>query len=304
MRDFSVVTYIERVDELQHQFHHLQLGYETSGAPVSVMIAPSSPDRASFLSLCFPEETTNYGVDIEPIGVSGGVVPRDEYWDEMGMSMSQIVDMVQPKSASPFDLFGVSAIEVAEKIQTVLALKLMEDVTVGDDEFEDTFRFIEGASKFVDLLLSFDILLGFVSHSNDVYDSVSMDLSILKYLFISYDSIYISAPYSLTPQILDIDDEIVQPDSNRESSNHDSDPIDEKVSPAIRDVETIDFGIEDQLRELKIGSPLSIDERNKLIHLLRSYLDVFAWSYEDMLGLNPSIVQHHLPILPHVRPVK
>ena len=49
MGDFSDVTNIEGVDELQHQFHHLQLGDETSGAPVSMMIAPSSPDRASFL---------------------------------------------------------------------------------------------------------------------------------------------------------------------------------------------------------------------------------------------------------------
>ena len=38
--------------------------------------------------------------------------------------------------------------------------------------------------------------------------------------------------------------------------------------------------------------------------MLRSYLDVFAWSYEDMPGLDPTIVQHHLPILPHARPVK
>ncbi|RVX11222.1 hypothetical protein CK203_019783 [Vitis vinifera] len=45
-------------------------------------------------------------------------------------------------------------------------------------------------------------------------------------------------------------------------------------------------------------------ERDRLIHLLRSYLDVFAWSYEDMPGLDPSIVQHHLPTLPHARPVK
>ncbi|RVW97552.1 hypothetical protein CK203_046490 [Vitis vinifera] len=60
----------------------------------------------------------------------------------------------------------------------------------------------------------------------------------------------------------------------------------------------------DQPRELKIGLPLLTDERNKLIHLLRSYLDVFAWSYEDMLGLDSSIVQHHLPILPHVRSIK
>ena len=180
----------------------------------------------------------------------------------------------------------------------------MEDVTVGDDEFEDTFGFIERASDFVNPLFSFDILLGFISHSDDVYDSVSMDLSIFKYLPVSCDSICLSALHSPTPQILYIDDEIVQPNSDKDSFDHDSDPIDEKVSPTTRDVEIVDFGTEDQPRELKIGSPLSTYERDRLIHLLRSYLDVFVWSYEDMLGLDPSIVQHHLPILPHVRPVK
>ncbi|RVW99813.1 Retrovirus-related Pol polyprotein from transposon 17.6 [Vitis vinifera] len=104
--------------------------------------------------------------------------------------------------------------------------------------------------------------------------------------------------------MLDIDDEILQPNSDRDSSDNDSNPIDERVSPATGDVKTIDFGIEDQPRELKIGLPLSTDETDRLIHLLRSYLDVFAWSYEDMSDLDPSIVQHHLPILPHVRPVK
>ena len=49
---------------------------------------------------------------------------------------------------------------------------------------------------------------------------------------------------------------------------------------------------------------LSTDERDSLIQLLRSYLDGFAWSYEDMLGLDPSIVQHRLPLLPHARLVK
>ena len=120
----------------------------------------------------------------------------------------------------------------------------------------------------------------------------------------SYDSTSISAPHSPTSQIFDINDEVAWPDSDRDSSDHDSDPVDERVSPDTRDVETVDFGTKDQPRELKIGSPLSTEERDRLIHLLRSYLDVFAWSYEDMPGLDPSIVQHHLPILPHVRPVK
>ncbi|RVW14465.1 Retrovirus-related Pol polyprotein from transposon 17.6 [Vitis vinifera] len=56
------------------------------------------------------------------------------------------------------------------------------------------------------------------------------------------------------------------------------------------DTEIVDFGTTDQPRELRIGSDLSTDERYSLIQLLRSYLDVFAWSYEDMPGLDPSII--------------
>ena len=80
--------------------------------------------------------------------------------------------------------------------------------------------------------------------------------------------------------------------------------MDQRVLPAVGDIEIVEFSIADQPRELRIGSDLSTDERDNLIQLLRSYLDVFAWSYEDMLGLDPSIVQHHLPLLPHARPVK
>ena len=49
---------------------------------------------------------------------------------------------------------------------------------------------------------------------------------------------------------------------------------------------------------------LSTDERDNLVQLLRSYLDVCAWSYEDMSDLDPSIIQHRLPLLPHARLVK
>ena len=94
------------------------------------------------------------------------------------MSMSQIIEMIQPESTSPFDLFGVFAIEVVEEIQTVLTLELMEDVIVGDDEFEDTFGFIKGVFDFVDPPLLFDILLGFISCSDDVYDFISMDFRV------------------------------------------------------------------------------------------------------------------------------
>ncbi|RVW53223.1 hypothetical protein CK203_115593 [Vitis vinifera] len=88
------------------------------------------------------------------------------------------------------------------------------------------------------------------------------------------------------------------------SSTSDSDPIDQRVSLVTEDTEVVDFDTADQSRELRIGLDLSTDERDNLIQLLRLYLDVFAWSYEDMPGLDSSIVHHRLPLLPHARSVK
>ena len=84
-------------------------------------------------------------------------------------------------------------------------------------------------------------------------------------MLVSYD-IDISAPSSLTSQIFDIDDEIAQHDSDDDSSSvSDSDPMDQRVSPTVGDTEIVDFDIVDQLRELRIGSDLSVDERDNLI---------------------------------------
>ena len=158
--------------------------------------------------------------------------------------------------------------------------------------YKGTIGLAEGVSEFVDPPLSFDILSGFVTLFDYVSDDSVMDLSIYQYSSISCDDVSLLAPYAPTSHILDIDDEIAQHD------------LDEKVTSTVGDVEIVDFSITNQPRELKIGSPLSTDERDSLIHLLRSYLDVFAWSYEDMPRLDPFIVQHHLPIFPHARPVK
>ncbi|RVW33556.1 Transposon Ty3-I Gag-Pol polyprotein [Vitis vinifera] len=223
------------------------------------------------LSLCFPEEITGDGVMVDSTEMIDGVVSHDEYRDEMDMmTISQITRIVQLQPVSAFDMFGVSTIEVFEGTQTLPIPELPEDDSI---LFEGIVSPVEGASDLVDPPLSFDVLSGFVSRSDDVSVASFMDL-------------------------------IAWPDSDRDSSDHDSNPVDERVSPATGDVEIVDFGTEDQPRELKIGSPLSTDERDRLIHLLRSYSDVFSWSYEDMPGLDRSIVQHHLPILSHARPVK
>ena len=122
--------------------------------------------------------------------------PYDEYQDEMDMmAMSHITSIVQFQPISPFDMFGVFTIEVVEETQTILAQELLE----GDGSlFEGTVSPIEEVSNLVDPPLSFDVLLGFVSLSDNVSIASFMDLSIFEYLPVSCDSIFISAPHSPT----------------------------------------------------------------------------------------------------------
>ncbi|RVW72389.1 hypothetical protein CK203_056262 [Vitis vinifera] len=227
-------------------------------------------------------------------------------WGFEDSTVDELQRMLHQISAQAFlsigAFLGVSVIEIAEEDPTILAHELPAFVVPTIDMYEGNVGPIEGACNSVDPPLSFDILLGFVTHFDYVSNDSIMDLSIYEYLSVSCDDVLLLSPYSSISQIFDINDEIAQPNLDRDSFDYDSDPIDERVSPAIGDIETVDFGTDDQPRKLKIGLPLSIDEKDRLIHLLKSYLDVFAWSYEDMPSLDPSIVQHHLPILPHARP--
>ena len=200
----------------------------------------------------------------------------------LALSLSQIEETIQLGLASSLDLFGVFTIELAEESLTAPALESAEDLIACDDLIDSHVGIVEGASDFVDSPLSFDVLSGFVSRSDVVFDDSSMDLSMFEYLSASRD-IALLVPSSPTSQIFDIDDDIAQHDSDDDSSpDSDSDPVDQRVSPTVGDIEIVDFGTADQPRELRIGSDLSTDERDNLIQLLRSYLDVFTWSYEDM----------------------
>ena len=111
-------------------------------------------------------------------------------------------------------------------------------------------------------------------------------------------------PSTPTAYIHDVDDMRGTDGPLSDQSDFDLDSEERKVTLVSGSTKLVDFGTLDQPKELKIGTSLSPYKRSRLINLLRSYLDVFTWSYEDMPGLDPSIVQHRFPILPHARPVK
>ncbi|KAI5435783.1 hypothetical protein KIW84_022273 [Lathyrus oleraceus] len=80
---------------------------------------------------------------------------------------------------------------------------------------------------------------------------------------------------------------------------------DEKIiQPFEEQIELVNLGSEDDVKEVKIGSRLCPDAKKGLIDLLQEYSDVFAWSYQNMPRLDSDIVEHRLSLKPECPPVK
>lgn len=53
-----------------------------------------------------------------------------------------------------------------------------------------------------------------------------------------------------------------------------------------------------------VSKNLDKNKLQNLIELIREYMDIFAWNYEDMQGLDPNISHHHLSIKLDTKPMK
>ena len=58
------------------------------------------------------------------------------------------------------------------------------------------------------------------------------------------------------------------------------------IQPHEEPVETINLGTETDRKEVNIGANLELSVKQRLIHMLQDYMEIFAWSYEDMPGLD------------------
>jgi len=76
------------------------------------------------------------------------------------------------------------------------------------------------------------------------------------------------------------------------------------VKPHQKETKIINLGVGEERKEVKVGAGMSTRIRDELVALLQDYQDIFAWSYQDMPGLSPNIVQHRLPLNPKCSLVK
>ena len=69
-------------------------------------------------------------------------------------------------------------------------------------------------------------------------------------------------------------------------------------------LETVNLGTEEDRKKVQVGANHEPSVKERLILLLNEYVEIFAWSYEDMPGLDTDIVVHHLPTKEDCPPVK
>ena len=88
--------------------------------------------------------------------------------------------------------------------------------------------------------------------------------------------------------------EILHLNDSNEFENEISKQVEKKIEPMKLTFETLNLGNDKNPCLIKIGSTLYQKERKDLKVLLVKFQEVFAWSFEGMLGIDHEIAQHHI----------
>ncbi|XP_075658812.1 uncharacterized protein LOC142628645 [Castanea sativa] len=78
--------------------------------------------------------------------------------------------------------------------------------------------------------------------------------------------------------------------------------LEDGVHATVDELKEINLGTTEEPQPTFISALLTPEEEEGYLQLLVEYKDVFAWTYKEMSGLNPSIALHHLAVKKGVRP--
>ena len=67
------------------------------------------------------------------------------------------------------------------------------------------------------------------------------------------------------------------------------------VEPIKDETQPINLGTNDEPKMIQVDNTLTTSEKDALVSLLTEFKEVFAWSYEDMPGIDTNIMQYCIP---------
>jgi hypothetical protein len=77
-----------------------------------------------------------------------------------------------------------------------------------------------------------------------------------------------------------------------------------KVSTDDADITECNVGIEKDPKYVKLSSSLSREQRAEYTELLKEFVDVFTWTYEDLRTYDTSIIEHKIPLKEETKPFR
>ena len=78
----------------------------------------------------------------------------------------------------------------------------------------------------------------------------------------------------------------------------------QRLVEPIEELEVVVLDDEKPHKTTSIKTKIEGRLRESMIKFLKSNLDVFAWTHDDMPGIDPSTICHKLNINPSIRPIK
>jgi hypothetical protein len=79
-----------------------------------------------------------------------------------------------------------------------------------------------------------------------------------------------------------------------------------KVKGSTDDAEVTEcnIGTEEDPKFVKLSSSLSKEQRVEYAELLKEFVDVFSWTYEDLRTYDTSIIEHKIPLKEEAKPFR
>ena len=80
--------------------------------------------------------------------------------------------------------------------------------------------------------------------------------------------------------------------------------VEEEPKESSQELEEVNLVDEDTTKVTKVGTRLSTVLKSRIVEFLKQNLDVFAWTNEDMLGIDNKVIEHKLNVNPTKKPVQ
>ncbi|KAM3263880.1 hypothetical protein P3L10_000874 [Capsicum annuum] len=79
--------------------------------------------------------------------------------------------------------------------------------------------------------------------------------------------------------------------------------LEEGVKAIIDPLKEVNLGTDENSRLTYLSAFLEVEEEIAYMDILKEYMDVFAWSYKEMSGLDPKVAVYQLKVKNGARPV-